>query len=188
MRSTGGVNGWGDGCSRYAFATSVPTVTVNDSNDGIAGALHCPPSWAQATGVRGVPAAARDELPTWDRHSAVGPGSPQENRAKVAASGLAFPVVAVGRERLMQERMQARLEELRAELEKGQTELEAVERQRTYLRDTMLRITGAIRVLEELLSGAPSAERNEAAIGGRPRAADPVSGPDVERVANSAPS
>ena len=51
----------------------------------------------------------------------------------------------------MQEQIKARLEELRKELEVGQTELEKVERQRTYLRETLLQIGGAIQVLEELL-------------------------------------
>jgi predicted nuclease with TOPRIM domain len=51
----------------------------------------------------------------------------------------------------MREQIQARLEVLKGELEKGQTELEKVERQRTYLRETLLQIGGAIQVLEELL-------------------------------------
>ncbi len=52
----------------------------------------------------------------------------------------------------MREQLQDRLEELRRELEKGQAELEKVESQRAYLRDTILRIAGAVQVLEELLS------------------------------------
>jgi predicted nuclease with TOPRIM domain len=51
----------------------------------------------------------------------------------------------------MQEQLQIRLEELRKEFETGQVELEKVERQRSYLRDTLLRIEGAIQVLQELL-------------------------------------
>jgi predicted nuclease with TOPRIM domain len=51
-----------------------------------------------------------------------------------------------------------RLEELRAELEKGRSELEVVDAHRTELRDTMLRIAGAIQVLEELLPEAEGAE------------------------------
>jgi prefoldin subunit 5 len=43
-----------------------------------------------------------------------------------------------------------RLEELRKELEKGQQEMARLDRQRQELRDTMLRISGAIQVLEEL--------------------------------------
>jgi prefoldin subunit 5 len=52
----------------------------------------------------------------------------------------------------MREQIQSRLSELRNELDKGQTELEALERQRVFLRDTLMRITGAIQVLEELLA------------------------------------
>jgi prefoldin subunit 5 len=57
----------------------------------------------------------------------------------------------------MREQMQTRIEILRKELETGQAELEKVERQRTHLRETMLRISGAIQVLEELLvEGEPA--------------------------------
>ncbi len=62
----------------------------------------------------------------------------------------------------MREHMQARLELLRKELEKGQVELQKVESQRTYLHETLLRISGAIRVLEELLAEEQSAEQNGA--------------------------
>ncbi|PYK95869.1 MAG: hypothetical protein DME36_00365 [Verrucomicrobia bacterium] len=46
--------------------------------------------------------------------------------------------------------MNERLEELRAELQKGRQRLELLDRERQELRDTMLRISGAIQVLEEL--------------------------------------
>lgn len=45
-----------------------------------------------------------------------------------------------------------RLAELKKELEKGRQRLEALDRERQELRDTMLRISGAIQVLEELLA------------------------------------
>ena len=48
--------------------------------------------------------------------------------------------------------MTIRLEELRRELEKGRQRLEALDRERQELRDTMLRISGAIQVIEELLA------------------------------------
>jgi hypothetical protein len=51
----------------------------------------------------------------------------------------------------MPDRLHTRLEELRSELATGQVELDKVERQRTYLRETMLRISGGIQVLEELV-------------------------------------
>ncbi len=47
--------------------------------------------------------------------------------------------------------MNERLAQLRAELEKGQQRLRLLDQERQNVRDTMLRITGAIRVLEEML-------------------------------------
>jgi predicted nuclease with TOPRIM domain len=58
----------------------------------------------------------------------------------------------------MREQIQARLEELKKELEAGQAELQKVEMQRTYLRETVLRIGGAVQVLEELLTDGPPSE------------------------------
>ena len=46
--------------------------------------------------------------------------------------------------------LQDRLETLRAEYEKGQRQLDLIEHQRQEIRDTLLRISGAIQVLEEL--------------------------------------
>jgi hypothetical protein len=43
-----------------------------------------------------------------------------------------------------------RLEMLKRDFEKGRQRMEALDRQRLELRDTMLRISGAIQVLEEL--------------------------------------
>ena len=63
----------------------------------------------------------------------------------------------------VQEQIQARLEVLRGELETGQTQLEKVERQRTYLRETLLRIGGAIQVLEELLGEGEFGEQHNGA-------------------------
>jgi predicted nuclease with TOPRIM domain len=51
----------------------------------------------------------------------------------------------------MQERLQRRLEELRNEFEKGQAQLRELEVQQSLLRETLLRISGAMQVLEELL-------------------------------------
>jgi hypothetical protein len=47
--------------------------------------------------------------------------------------------------------MNDRLAQLRAELEKGEHKLRLIDRERQEVRDTMLRISGAIRVLEEML-------------------------------------
>jgi len=62
----------------------------------------------------------------------------------------------------MREQIQARLEELKKEWETGQAELQKVEMQRSYLRETVLRIDGAVQVLEELLTDGPHAKADEA--------------------------
>jgi len=50
--------------------------------------------------------------------------------------------------------MEKRLAELREQLEIGQQQLAVLDRQRAELRDTLLRIGGAVQVLEELLEGS----------------------------------
>jgi predicted nuclease with TOPRIM domain len=65
----------------------------------------------------------------------------------------------------MRDQIQARLEELKKELEAGQAELQKVEMQRTYLRETVLRIGGAVQVLEELLTDGPPANKPDGAVG-----------------------
>jgi hypothetical protein len=62
----------------------------------------------------------------------------------------------------MREQMQAQLEMLRKELETGQAELGKIERQQIYLREMILRISGAIQVLEELLTDGPPATADRA--------------------------
>jgi DNA repair exonuclease SbcCD ATPase subunit len=71
----------------------------------------------------------------------------------------------------MREQVEARLAELRSELEAGQRRLVELERQQHELRELMLRISGAAQVLEELLSdpvaaSAPAggAERSDGAV------------------------
>jgi predicted nuclease with TOPRIM domain len=61
----------------------------------------------------------------------------------------------------MREHIHARLEELKKELETGQAELQKVETQRTYLHETVLRISGAVQVLEELLARQPQGQHND---------------------------
>jgi len=56
----------------------------------------------------------------------------------------------------MKEQMQARLEVLKTEFETGQARLRELDRQESILRESLLRISGAVQVLEELLAeGAP---------------------------------
>jgi predicted nuclease with TOPRIM domain len=69
----------------------------------------------------------------------------------------------------MREQIQARLEALKKELETGQAELQKVEMQRTYLHETVLRISGAVQVLEELLAeGQPAGQEEVARSDKRP--------------------
>jgi prefoldin subunit 5 len=66
----------------------------------------------------------------------------------------------------MHEQIQARIEALRKELELGQQRMHDLEQQLTQLRDTMLRISGAIQVLEELQAqDTPAAAPPDAAPG-----------------------
>jgi prefoldin subunit 5 len=59
----------------------------------------------------------------------------------------------------MEADMQQRLQELRAELEKGRQRLQALDREQQQLRETMLRISGAIQVLEELSAERAGSQR-----------------------------
>ena len=64
----------------------------------------------------------------------------------------------------MREQMQARLETLRKDFETGQAKLRELEAQQGLLRDTLLRISGAIQILEEMLAE----EKQEVAGDSRP--------------------
>ena len=55
--------------------------------------------------------------------------------------------------------IQQRLQELRSELAKGEQQPERLERERANVRDTVLRIHGAIQVLEELASAEVAESR-----------------------------
>jgi hypothetical protein len=66
----------------------------------------------------------------------------------------------------VRQQVQMRLEVLKKELESGQAELEKVEKQRAYLHETLLRISGAVQVLEELLAeGQPTGQDGAEPIG-----------------------
>ena len=54
----------------------------------------------------------------------------------------------------MKEQLQTRLAALKAEFESGQERLAEVENQAVQLRQTLLRISGAIQVLEEELTAS----------------------------------
>jgi hypothetical protein len=60
----------------------------------------------------------------------------------------------------MQEQLQERLEALKKEFATGQARLQELELQQVHLRETLLRISGAIQVLEELLAQGQAEEGN----------------------------
>ncbi len=60
----------------------------------------------------------------------------------------------------MREHMQVRLDELKREFELGQVKLRDLEAQESQVRQTVLRISGAIQVLEELLTASSTEEQN----------------------------
>ena len=63
-----------------------------------------------------------------------------------------------GTRNTLREQLQQRLEELKQEFESGQARLRELEVQETRLREMLLRISGAIQVLEETL--AAGADQN----------------------------
>lgn len=56
----------------------------------------------------------------------------------------------------MKNTLQQRLQSLKTEYSAGQTMLSELETKQANLRDTLLRISGAIQVLEELLTDTPA--------------------------------
>ena len=64
----------------------------------------------------------------------------------------------------MKEQITRRLEELRAEFEVGQTMLAELDARQVNLRNSLLRIGGAIQVLDELVNGQEAVEDEEAAV------------------------
>ena len=58
----------------------------------------------------------------------------------------------------MKAKLEERLQELRNELESGRTLLEEIESKKANLQSTLLRISGAIQVLEELLASETASE------------------------------
>jgi hypothetical protein len=69
----------------------------------------------------------------------------------------------------MREQLENRLQELRAEFEVGQKVIGELELRQANLRSTLLRIGGAIQVIEELLGkGKASADQEPAALRAEP--------------------
>jgi hypothetical protein len=61
----------------------------------------------------------------------------------------------------MREQIKTRLEELRKEFETGQAELDEAKKQVACLREIVLRISGAVQVLEELLAEEQSVKQRD---------------------------
>jgi predicted nuclease with TOPRIM domain len=61
----------------------------------------------------------------------------------------------------LREQLQARLNELRQEFEAGQNRLRDLEMQEARTRETLLRISGAIQVLEETLAATGGEDARE---------------------------
>lgn len=55
----------------------------------------------------------------------------------------------------MRDQLEARLNQLKQEFEAGQSKLQELETQQASITQTMLRISGAIQVLEEMLAATP---------------------------------
>ena len=62
----------------------------------------------------------------------------------------------------MRELLQNRLESLKKEFETGQAQAREFETRQVVLRETLLRISGAIQVLEELLAATKPEEASKA--------------------------
>ena len=71
---------------------------------------------------------------------------------------------------IMREQLQARLQELKAEFGKGEQTLQELEEQVATVRQNMLRISGAIQVLEEVLADGDST-RDDGEVTDKVRAA-----------------
>lgn len=61
--------------------------------------------------------------------------------------------------KLMHERLQQRIQSLKTEYEAGQKMLADLEAKQANLRDTLLRISGAIQILEETLAESEAPPR-----------------------------
>lgn len=71
----------------------------------------------------------------------------------------------------MQEQLKKRLDELKKEYETGQARLRELEAETNHVGETMLRISGAIQVIQEMLNDSNDQEKSEsAASGGEPSA------------------
>jgi predicted nuclease with TOPRIM domain len=59
------------------------------------------------------------------------------------------------------EKLKSRLESLKKEFEIGQSRLKELEKEEAFIRETLLRISGAIQVLQEVLKESETPEEQE---------------------------
>ncbi len=64
----------------------------------------------------------------------------------------------------MKEKLEIRLAELKAEFESGQKVMAELEKKQANMRDTLLRISGAIQVLEEAIADDSEMDKNNLAL------------------------
>ncbi len=67
---------------------------------------------------------------------------------------------------MLREQLEKRLQTLKSEFESGQKILADLEAKQFHLRDTLLRISGAIQVLEELMSSSDTNNGSESQFPG----------------------
>lgn len=61
----------------------------------------------------------------------------------------------------MKEKLEARIKELKAEFEEGKKMMDELDIKRANLGQTLLRISGAVQALEELVSDKEQSEKDE---------------------------
>jgi predicted nuclease with TOPRIM domain len=71
-------------------------------------------------------------------------------------------VLQAQNEEIMQQQIQSRIAVLKSEFETGQAKLRELEMQQSRIRETLLRISGAIQVLEEMLEPNKTDEESAA--------------------------
>lgn len=84
----------------------------------------------------------------------------------------------------MRERIQTRISELQTELETGTRRMQELELEQTRLREVMLRITGAMQVLQELLDADVGSANGAAPSSNGAAATMTDSSPDAEPTAD----
>lgn len=85
----------------------------------------------------------------------------------------------------MHDQVQARLEALRKEMAAGQLRMQDLERQLAQVRDTMLRISGAIQVLEEMQALEKRRSLDETQAQSAAADATPDQGRDADELAEA---